>query len=100
MAYGAIVYEADGVNFTDVFSPYNIIDSFYLSAAGTASYSLASGESLAVIDMNPYFSNGACCVVTISGGTVSWANRANTKGLGASAIVAWRGSKICVVKKR
>lgn len=100
MAYGAVIYDPAGNDFVSLFAPFNIIDSFYLTSSGSKAYTLSAGESLAVVDMNPYYSNGACCSVTISGGTVSWVNKSNTTGLGSTSVVAVQGSKICVVKKR
>ena len=102
MAYGIAIYEPNGSDFISTYYPYNVIDAITLTASGSKSYTLASGESLRIVEASPYINSGACCVITISGGTVSWANKStpSSANVSGSAGVAAQGTLLFVLKVR
>ena len=102
MAYGIAIYEANDIDFISTYAPYNVIDAVTLTASGSKTYTLAAGESLKVVEAYPQINPTACCVIYVSGGTVSWVNKSSpsSANVSGSSAVAAQGSLLFVLKVR
>lgn len=102
MAYGIAIYEPNGDDFIVSYTPYNVIDAITLTASGSKTYTLAAGESIRISEASPYINSGACCVISISGGKVSWVNKSSPSAanVSGSSGVAVQGSLLFVLKVR
>jgi len=103
MAYGIQIFEDDGTNFTETYSPFNIVDQFAVSGAGTRIYEMAPGESLALVEISPVnmSASGVNISIAAKDGKVYWPVDGNTPmAAGEYRAMTESGSIILVVKRR
>ncbi|MDX7711848.1 hypothetical protein [Aeromonas caviae] len=103
MAYGIQIFEDDGTNFTETYSPFNIVDQFEVSGSGTRYYEMAPGESLAVVEISPVNMSAAGVNITIAArdGRVYWPVDGNSSmAAGEYRAMTESGRVILVVKRR